>query len=108
MAAAQEPAPEIPVKVLIVDDDDALRGLIGNFLRNQGFVVFEVSGGAAMLEMLARTPADIIILDVMMPGEDGLALARKVTATSDVPIIFISALGEEPDRIAGLEIGADD
>ena len=107
-ALAPDIATEAPVAVLIVDDDDSLRGLIGEFLRNQAFDVFEAAGGVAMREILARNAIDVIILDVMMPGEDGLSLAREIAAQSNVAIIFISALGGETDRIVGLEVGADD
>lgn len=102
-----KPADE-PIRVLIVDDDEKLRALIGDFLREQSFDVAEASGGVGMRKALAARPADVVVLDVMMPGEDGLGLARELSNGSDVAVILVSALGSETDRIVGLEVGADD
>jgi two-component system, OmpR family, response regulator len=96
------------MRVLIVDDDNDLRALIAAFLREQAFEVLEANGGAQMRAILASRPVDIAILDVMMPREDGLSLARELSASSNLGIILISALGSETDRIVGLEVGADD
>lgn len=96
------------MRVLLLDDDDSLRALIADFLRAQSFDVFEASSGAAMRAILRSQPMDIAILDVMMPREDGLSLARELSETSSLGIILISALGSETDRIVGLEVGADD
>jgi two-component system OmpR family response regulator len=100
-------APARP-RLLIVDDDPALRTLIRDFLIGQGYDVDEAEDGPSMRAALARQGADIVILDVMMPGEDGLSLARMLSDTADVGIIMVSALGTETDRITGLEGGADD
>jgi two-component system OmpR family response regulator len=100
-------APARP-RLLIVDDDPALRTLIRDFLIGQGYDVDEAEDGPSMRAALARRGADIVILDVMMPGEDGLSLARMLSDTADVGIIMVSALGTETDRITGLEGGADD
>lgn len=100
-------APARP-RLLIVDDDPALRTLIRDFLMAQGYDVDEAEDGRSMRTALARQAADIIILDVMMPGEDGLSLARTLSDTADIGIIMVSALGTETDRIIGLEGGADD
>lgn len=100
-------APARP-RLLIVDDDPALRTLIRDFLIAQGYDVDEAEDGRSMRAALARQAADIVILDVMMPGEDGLSLARTLSDTADVGIIMVSALGTETDRITGLEGGADD
>ncbi len=96
------------VRVLIVDDDEDLRNLIGDFLDAHGFVVFRANGAPEMRAILGREQVEIVILDVMMPGEDGLSLARWLSSTNDVGVIMVSALGSETDRIVGLEVGADD
>lgn len=95
-------------RVLVVDDDESLRGLLIDYLRREGFDVQGVGDGKAMLQWLAEHQADILILDLMLPGDDGLTLARKVRAQSQLPIIMVSARGEDVDRIVGLEVGADD
>jgi two-component system OmpR family response regulator len=95
-------------RILIVDDDEALRRLVGGFLEGHGFAVFEADGGQAMRRILDQEPVDVVVLDVMMPGEDGLALARALSSRRDLGIIMVSALGGETDRIIGLEVGADD
>lgn len=94
--------------ILVVDDDPSLRRLVGEFLAAHGYRVFEADGGTAMRDTLGREAVDVVVLDVMMPGEDGLSLARTLSASSDVAIIMVSALGSETDRIIGLEVGADD
>jgi two-component system, OmpR family, response regulator len=100
--------PDRAIRVLLVDDDDALRDLIATFLRGHAFEVVEANGGAAMRVALGLQPVDIAILDVMMPREDGLSLARELSESTTMGIILISALGSETDRIVGLEVGADD
>lgn len=99
------PAPE---RVLVVDDDPALRELLGEYLSANGMVVEAVQDGAAMRQALLAGMPGAIVLDLMMPGEDGLSLARELRAHSDVPILMLSARGEEIDRVIGLEVGADD
>ncbi len=94
--------------ILAVDDDAGLRDLLQQYLTAQGFKVTTVADGVAMKAHLASHAADLVILDLMLPGEDGLALARKLRAEGDVPIIMLSARGEDVDRIVGLEVGADD
>jgi two-component system OmpR family response regulator len=94
--------------ILVVDDDPELRGLVRDFLSAQGYAVFEADGGNSMRHRLDRTPIDVVVLDVMMPGEDGLSIARKLSEAQDVGLIIVSALGSESDRIIGLEVGADD
>jgi DNA-binding response OmpR family regulator len=94
--------------VLIVDDDAALRDLLCTYLGANGFTVRAVPDGAAMRKALAGGLADAIVMDLMLPGEDGLALTRFVRAQSNVPILMLSARGEEMDRVIGLEVGADD
>jgi len=94
--------------LLVVDDDAGLRTLLTKYLSKEGFDVTAVPDGAAMDAWLARESTDLVILDLMLPGEDGLSLARRLRARSPVPIIMLSARGEDVDRIVGLEVGADD
>ena len=95
-------------RVLLVDDDPQTRLLVARFLRAQGFRVTAVAEGAAMRAALAAATVDLVILDVMLPGTSGLELCRELRERSDVPIVMLTARGEEADRIAGLELGADD
>jgi DNA-binding response OmpR family regulator len=95
-------------KILIVDDDDALCDLLRQYLEKQGFVVDSVENGTSMDRYLEQTIPNLIILDLMMPGEDGLSIAKRLTSEQDIPIIMLSACGEDVDRILGLEMGADD
>lgn len=94
--------------LLIVDDDRALRDRLSRYLVEQGFQVTAVEDGPAMDKFLSNQTPDAVILDLMLPGEDGLSLARRLRAEGDLPIIMLSARGEDIDRIIGLEIGADD
>jgi two-component system OmpR family response regulator len=94
--------------ILIIDDDPEIRLLLTNFLQRNGFRVTGGGDGRAMRRTLAEARIDLILLDIMLPGEDGLSLCRDVRARTDIPIIMITARGEETDRIVGLEIGADD
>ncbi|MCW9004420.1 MAG: response regulator [Gammaproteobacteria bacterium] len=95
-------------KILIVDDDKALRDLLKRYLTENGYTTLTVNDGVAMSKVLAETTPDLIILDLMLPGEDGLTLAKQVRSQGNIPIIILSARGDEVDRIVGLEIGADD
>jgi len=94
--------------ILVVDDDAGLRELLQQYLTAQGYRVAAVADGVAMDAYLADHRIDLVILDLMLPGEDGLSLARKLRAQGDLPIIMLSARGEDIDRIVGLEVGADD
>src|SRR3989344_8049113 len=94
--------------LLVVDDDPQLRELLARYLGEQGFRVSAVADGAAMGALLAREQPDLVILDLMLPGEDGLSIARRLRAQGPVPIIMLSARGEDVDRIVGLEARADD
>lgn len=94
--------------ILVVDDDAGLRELLTRYLKQRGYAVAAVPDGKAMHAYLDREPPDLIILDLMLPGEDGLSLARGMRAKGDLPIIILSARGEDVDRIVGLEVGADD
>lgn len=97
-----------PPRVLIVDDDADIReGLVEVFLR-AGFAASSAADVAAMERSLAQKGADLIVLDLMMPGEDGLSACKRLSGKGRPPIIMLSALGDDADRIVGLEIGADD
>ncbi len=95
-------------KILVVDDDPGLRDLLKEYLASQGFEVEAVADGIAMEASMKLNSPDLVILDLMLPGEDGLSLARKLHAQGNVHIIMLSARGEDMDRIVGLEVGADD
>ncbi|HMM86580.1 MAG: response regulator [Gammaproteobacteria bacterium] len=97
-----------PARLLVVDDDEGLRELLVRYLRDNGYEVAGVADGAAMRGHLATHPVDLLLLDVMLPGEDGLSLARTLSAEGAPAIIMLSARGDEVDRIVGLEVGADD
>lgn len=94
--------------VLVVDDDAELRQLLGTYLRRQGYRVSAAADGRALRAALSVSRPDLIVLDVMLPGEDGISLCRTLRAQSSIPIIMLTARAEETDRIVGLEIGADD
>ena len=94
--------------ILVVDDDDGLRSLLEQYLTSNGFEVSLAANGAAMDELLQTVHPDLVILDQMMPGEDGLSIARRLRGSAHLPIIMLSARGEDIDRIVGLEVGADD
>jgi two-component system, OmpR family, response regulator len=93
---------------LIVEDDREIGGLLSRFLAKHGFRVSMVPDGKAMRRALSESGIDIVVLDVMLPGEDGLELCRRLRVDSNIPVILLTALGEETDRIIGLEMGADD
>lgn len=95
-------------RILVVDDDPGMRTLLESYLGDSGFTVATAMDGAAMWQALEREMPDAIVLDLMMPGEDGLSLARRLRSQSNVPILMLSARGEEIDRVVGLEMGADD
>ena len=96
-------------KILVVDDDHRLRDLLERYLQEQGFEVKVVPDGKAMDKALAREYFKLIVLDLMLPGEDGLTICRRLRGqANDIPILMLTAKGDEVDRIVGLEIGADD
>lgn len=96
-------------KILVVDDDKKLLDLVIKYLTKEGFQVDGVENGQAMDEHLSTQDADLVILDLMLPGEDGLSIARRLRrGSSSMPILMLSARGEDIDRIIGLEVGADD
>jgi two-component system, OmpR family, phosphate regulon response regulator OmpR len=95
-------------RVLVVDDDAKLLDLAIRYLAREGFQVAGVGSAQQMDDYLSRHPVDLIVLDLMLPGEDGLSIARRLRATTSMPILMLSARGEDIDRIIGLEVGADD
>jgi two-component system, OmpR family, phosphate regulon response regulator OmpR len=95
-------------RILLVDDDPGLRDLLSRYLEEQGFEVVAVRDGAKMDLALAEASFDLLILDVMLPGEDGLSVLRRLVSKQSLPVIMVSARGEDIDRIVGLEVGADD
>ncbi len=97
--------------LLVVDDDQDIRDLMAEYLRQHGFRVCTANGGTAMFESIEIERPDLIVLDIMMPGEDGLALCRRLRSSESIaaiPVIFLTALGDTADRVVGLELGADD
>lgn len=94
--------------ILIVDDDAEIRDLLSRFLAKHDYRVTTARDGREMKKALDDWQIDLIVLDLMMPGEDGLTLCRKVRADSNMPVIMLTAMGEDVDRIIGLEVGADD
>lgn len=96
-------------RILLVDDEASIRQLVSSYLRSDGFVVEELGSGSAMLERMGRAPAiDLIVLDVRMPGLDGIDALRELRRTSDTYVIMLTAAAEETDRLIGLSVGADD
>jgi two-component system phosphate regulon response regulator OmpR len=96
------------MRVLIVEDDRQVRETVADYLENHGYRVAQAADGAAMRKALGREVPELVLLDVRLPGEDGLALARWLRERHDVPIIMVTAAGEVIDRVVGLEVGADD
>lgn len=103
-AAASEAEPH----VLVVDDDGEIRTLVAKFLRDNGFRVSTARDGREMRDVLAAAAINLVVLDIMLPGTNGLDLARDLRRTSSLPIVMLTAKGDETDRVVGLEIGADD
>ena len=99
---------DIEIHLLIVDDDERIRGLLQKFLIRNGFLVTTARDAAHARRLLSGLEFDMIVLDVMMPGEDGISLTRDLRAKLSTPVLLLTAKGETSDRIAGLEAGADD
>lgn len=96
-------------KILVVDDDARIRDLLRRYLTQEGFEIMIAEDGKALNRILLRETVDLIVLDLMMPGEDGLSICRRLRSANDrTPIIMLTAKGEDVDRIVGLEVGADD
>ena len=95
-------------KILIVEDEEKLREVLCDYLRSKGEQPFEARDGVEALALIAEQPFDAVLLDIMMPKLDGLSVCRAVRRTNDVPIIFLTALSDEEDKLLGYELGADD
>ncbi|MFE8702059.1 response regulator transcription factor [Cytobacillus sp. FJAT-54145] len=96
------------INVLIVDDEEDMRHLVQMYLENSGFFCFQAATGEDAYKVMQKEDIDLILLDVMMPGDDGFQVCEKVREESEIPIIFLSAKGEEWDKVKGLQMGADD
>jgi len=94
--------------ILLIDDDDKLRALLTEYLEGYGFAVRTLPSGEGAVDVIRTNPPGLVILDVMMPGRDGLDVLREIRGQSRVPVIMLTAKGEDTDRIVGLELGADD
>jgi len=94
--------------ICLVDDDLEILELLSNYLKQHGFSVHCAENGTELMQLLQRSSPDCIVLDIMLPGEDGFSICRNIRAQWQIPIIFLSALNESMDRIVGLELGADD
>jgi DNA-binding response OmpR family regulator len=94
--------------VLVVDDEPIVREVVVRYLEREGYRTLEAGDGDAARDTIERAGADLVVLDVMLPGTDGLELCRWIRARSELPVIMLTARGEEADRIVGLELGADD
>jgi DNA-binding response OmpR family regulator len=101
-------APVTAPRVLIVEDDPNVSEVVARYLEREGYLVERVSDGAVGLDRALADPPDLVVLDLMLPSLDGLEVCRRLRASAPVPVIMLTALGEEADRIAGLELGADD
>jgi DNA-binding response OmpR family regulator len=94
--------------VLVVDDEPIVREVVATYLRREGYRALEAADGLTARDLIERAQPDLVVLDVMLPGIDGLELCRWIRARSEVPVIMLTARGEEADRIVGLDLGADD
>src|SRR5688572_21020407 len=103
-----DPAITYPPHILVVDDDTRLRNLLKKFLGDNGYMVTTAADAAEARRQMAALQFDLLVVDVMMPGEDGMSLTRGIRETSTVPILMLTAMGESRDRIKGLELGVDD
>jgi two-component system phosphate regulon response regulator OmpR len=103
-----EPRANEALHVLIVDDEPRIRTMLHRYLTGEGLKVSDAGDGAAMRAMLERETIDLVLLDLVMPGEDGLSLARHIRQHSDIPVIMLTGKGDLIDRVVGLEAGADD
>jgi DNA-binding response OmpR family regulator len=95
-------------RILVVDDDPTVREVVLSYLRAEQYEVADAADGETALSIIGHERPDLVVLDVMLPGVDGLEVCRRVRATSDLPIIMLTALGAESERVVGLELGADD
>lgn len=111
LAAARRPHKVPPMTgqtIMIVEDDRDIRSLLADLLHREGYVALCAEDGVAMDRVLATRRPDLVVLDIMLPGEDGLSICRRLRARSDLPILMLTAKSDDIDRIVGLELGADD
>jgi two-component system OmpR family response regulator len=99
---------QVAQHIAIVDDNRDIRDLVAQYLSQHDYRVTALDGGPALKRLVEKTPPDLIVLDIMMPGEDGLSICRELRKSSAIPVIFLTAMTEDTDRIIGLELGADD
>lgn len=95
-------------RILVVDDDETVREIVARYLEREGYAVEAVGNGKVALERALAEPPDLVLLDLMLPGMDGLEVCRRLRALAPVPVIMLTARGQESDRVIGLELGADD
>lgn len=95
-------------RVLVVDDEPTVREVVVGYLRRDGHEVSEAADGPSALDLLEAEEFDLVVLDMMLPGVNGLDILRRIRSTGDMPVIMLTARAEESDRVAGLELGADD
>jgi DNA-binding response OmpR family regulator len=100
--------PDRPGRIMVVDDDTTIADVIGRYLARDGHQVDFARDGRTALRRIAEEPPDLVILDLMLPGVDGLEVCRQLRAQSPIPVVMLTALGEETDRVVGFESGADD
>ena len=105
---ASRPGQPAATHILVVDDDPRIRQMLTRYFEDEGFRVRAVESGRAMFDAISREPADLVLLDLVMPGEDGLAVARELRARSEIGIIMLTGRSDIVDRVVGLEVGADD
>ncbi len=110
---AADPAPQRAIRqmserILLVDDDSEIRHLVSQFLTQHGYEVLLARDGNEMQAVLDKGKVDLLLLDIMLPGKNGLELCRRVREQSHIPVMMLTAMGDEADRVVGLEIGADD
>jgi len=101
-------SPDRPGRIVVVDDDPTVADVVGRYLRRDGHAVEWVQDGFEALRRVAEEPPDLVVLDLMLPGMDGLEVCRRLRTRWPVPVVMLTALGDETDRLAGLETGADD
>lgn len=94
--------------IFVVDDEKSIRDILKKYIENEGYKVTLFDHGGSVLQEFGRLKPDLLVIDIMMPGIDGMELCRQIRKTSEIPIIFVTAKGEELDRVLGLELGADD
>ena len=98
----------LPTRLIVVDDEPDIRAMVADYLGKDGYAVCRCASGIELDAVLRSGPADLVVLDVSMPGEDGISIARRIRATGPTPIIMLTALDDVIDRVVGLEVGADD